>query len=309
MNADSLYQLHRDDAFADQFSSATYETFLAMPFSSHGVYDEPLVRGKFHQAHETANQHPGLRRSFSQLRRVDEVNPAAIVITDEIIRRILYSHFFVADLTGNNHGVLIEVGLALALKPNGRVLLFSQDPSSSLHFDMRVTNVNRYTPDTLSARVADALIHAAATYEAEADRYVSLVSSQITPDAISALNCFGQLYRQDTRGVTPSIWEGNAAALSTRFRAPNGAATFHAACRELLAKRLFWTHYEAGVTESGDAYGIHATKLGWRVIETIWDHDQLMRMPAHAITGPNSSSGHPRFATLNPRAIALATPQ
>ena len=295
MNADSLYQLHRDDAFTDQFSSDTYETFLAMPFSSRDGFNEPQVLGKFHEAHHGANQQTGLKRIFSKLQRVDDVNPAAIVITDEIIRRILYSHFFVADLTGNNQGVLIEVGLALALKPNNRVLLFTQDDPSLLHFDIKVTNVNRYTPETLVDKVACALRHAATSFEQEGAKYISLVSSQLTPDAIAALNCYGRRHKGNTSSVNPSLWELSAAAMSDRFAGANGSAAFHGACRELIHKRLFWTHYETGISGVADAYGIHATNLGWAAIEALWSHDPEMRKPKHAITGPNNTKGRARL--------------
>ena len=84
-----------------------------------------------------------------------------MVITDEILRRILYSHFFFGDLTGCNFGVVLETGIALALKPNERVLLFTQDETASLHFDLKVTNVNRYTEATLADKLAVELVKAA----------------------------------------------------------------------------------------------------------------------------------------------------
>ena len=72
-----------------------------------------------------------------------------MVITDQIIADILSCHFFLGDLTGCNFGVVLETGIALALKPNGRVLLFTQDDTASLHFDLKVTNVNPYKEDNL----------------------------------------------------------------------------------------------------------------------------------------------------------------
>lgn len=307
MNVDQIYQFHRDDAFADQFEDDQYRTFLAMPFSSRGGYPEKRIHALLKEAHAAANAKIlglGLPRTFAELRRVDDGHPGALVITDEIIRRILRSHFFVGDLTGGNEGVLIEIGLALALKPNARVMLFSQDGTSGLHFDLKVTNINSYKEETLVGLVADAIVGAAKAYEDEANRYVNQVSAQLTPDALIALNRFGQLYRGDTNGVNPSLWEGRAEQLDDRFKGPIGRAAFLAAVRELLSRRLMWTHYEAGIDQGADGYGIHATKLGWRVIEQIWGkHDPKMKMPSHAITGPNQKPQGPRFATLAPRSI------
>ena len=115
-----------------------------------------------------------------------------MVITDQIVADILACHFFLGDLTGCNFGVVLETGIALALKPNGRVLLFTQDDSASLHFDLQVTNVNRYTEDDLVEKVASVLVGAAEVFENEADRYIRFLSSQLTSDAILVLNHYGQ---------------------------------------------------------------------------------------------------------------------
>jgi hypothetical protein len=64
---------------------------------------------------------------------------------------------------------------------------------------------------------------------------------------------------------------------------------FHDAVRELSARRLFWTDYKPNASPGADHFGFHATKLGWRVIEHLWQHDPLMREPTDAPTGPNLS--------------------
>ena len=139
MNIDLIYQLQRDDAFAEQFSAKEYATFIAMPFSNRGGYPEERIRKLVERVHQQANNSlkpfPGTRKrpQFAPLHRIDQVTSGSMVITDEILRRILYSHFFFGDLTGCNFGVVLETGIALALKPNERVLLFTQDETASLH--------------------------------------------------------------------------------------------------------------------------------------------------------------------------------
>jgi hypothetical protein len=200
---------------------------------------------------------------------------------------ILNSHFFVGDLTGCNFAVVLEAGIALALKPNDRVVLFTQDDTASLHFDLKVTNVNRYSENRLVETVARVLVGAARDFEREADRYIRLLSSQLTPDGISALNIYGRLWKDRKRKKDRlSLWEHLAARYSPRFVDNVGSIAFHQAVRELSGRRLLWTDYKPNVGKGKDAYGVHATKLGWRVIEHLWSHDPQMREPGNAPTGP-----------------------
>ena len=287
MNVDSIYQLQRDDAFAAQFSADQYQTFVAMPFSNRGGYPEPRIKKMLlEDVHERANALlpvDGSKRKFAALRRVDGGPGGAVTITDQIATDILACHFFLGDLTGTNFGVVLETGIALALKPNGRVLLFTQDDSASLHFDLKVTNVNRYIEDSLVEQAAHALVGAAAVFEQEADKYIRLLSSQLTPDAIILLNTYGQLWR-DSPGFPPSLFAQKAAGGLEQFRGEGDRVAFHDCVRELSARRLLWTNYNPNVPPGPDAFGIHATKLGWRVIERLWPREN-MREPPGAPTG------------------------
>jgi hypothetical protein len=291
MNVDHIYQLQRDDAFAAQFSATKYQTFVAMPFSNRGGYPEARIRTLLlEKVHERANAlrpAPPASRTFAPLQRVDGGSGGAVVITDQIATDILACHFFLADLTGSNFGVVLETGIALALKPNGRVLLFTQDDSASLHFDLRVTNVNRYTEDDLVEKVASALVGAAEVFENEADRYIRFLSSQLTSDAILVLNHYGQRWKGWCPGkLKPSIFYRIVEKVKN-FSGLAGRVAFHDAVRELSARRLFWTDYKPNASPGADHFGFHATKLGWRVIEHLWQHDSQMREPRDAPTGPN----------------------
>ncbi|MEY3894657.1 MAG: hypothetical protein RLZZ214_176 [Verrucomicrobiota bacterium] len=291
MNVDQIYQLQRDDAFAAQFSAEHYQTFVAMPFSNRGGYPEPRIKklllGKVHEKANEIIAAGGNRRTFAPLTRVDGGPSGAVVITDQIVNRILDCHFFLGDLTGCNFGVVLETGIALALKPNGRVLLFTQDDTASLHFDLKVTNVNRYEERNLVDRAARALAGAADAFEREADLYIRHVSSRLTPEAIGLLNYYGQLWWGWSIGSpTPSLHFGQLRD-KPPFDQPDGWIVFNAAVRELIAARLLWTDYQSNVGAGTDAFGMHATKLGWRVIEHIWQHESRMKQPEGAPTGPN----------------------
>lgn len=293
MNVDHIYQLQRDEAFAAQFSATDYRTFVAMPFSNRGGYPEPRIKKLLMEdVHVRANEllPNDSKRKFVPLHRVDGgcSTGGSVVITDQIVTDILKSHFFVGDLTGCNFGVVLEAGVGLALKPNERVLLFTQDDTASLHFDLKVTNINRYKEETMIERVAQALVSAAASFELEADRYIRLLSSQVTPDAIIVLNFYGRLWKGWQPGDDqPSIYEEKMAGDILPFRGPDARIAFQQAIRELLQKRLFWTHYVPNAGVGIDKFGLHATKLGWRVIEQLWQHDLQMREPSGSVTGPN----------------------
>lgn len=289
MNVDQIYQLQRDDAFAEQFSADQYQTFVAMPFSNRGGYPERRIHDLLKQVHECANQKllPETKRRFAPLQRVDERLSGTVTITDEIIRQILKYPFFWGDLTGSNFGVVLETGLALALKPNERVLLFTQDETHKLHFDLAVTRISSYTEENLIQNSARDLARAAEYFELEADRYIRSLSSQLTPDAILLLNAYGRLWKERRPGPeTPSLFYDNFVELVPVFKTPDGRIAFQEALRELLTRRLMWTQYSPNALPGADAYGSHATKLGWRVIEFLWQHDPLMRQSTDAPTGP-----------------------
>ena len=213
MNVDQIYQLQRDDAFAQQLWKKEYSTFVAMPFNNQGGYPEDRIKTLLQTVHESANKRllastPAFSsRTFAPLLRVDQIMGGAVLITDEIIRGILSSHFYVGDITGPNFGVVLETGIALALKPNRRVLAFTQDNIETLHFDLKVTNIYTYTEENLVDQLAEALVQAARAFELEADGYVRLISSQLTPDAISVLNIYGRLWKDRVDfSQQPGIW-------------------------------------------------------------------------------------------------------
>jgi len=303
MNVDQVYQLQRDDAFAKQFSAKEYSTFVAMPFTNRNGYPTSRIKKLLGSVADHANgllkAFPGGRERprFAKLQTVNETVSGAIDITNEIPSQILNCHFFFGDLTGCNFGVVLEAGIALALKPDKRVILFTQDETASLHFDLKPTNVIRYTEPASTDRaeedfvtkLANELVAAADAFEDEAQKYISLLSTQLTPDAISALKIYGELWKGWKRGSpAPAIWEDSATRGDPkRFACAIGNVAFHNAVRELSSRRLFWTQFVPNAGGGADPYGIHATNLGWRVIEHLWNHDPLMRKPDDAPTGPN----------------------
>ncbi len=297
MNVERIYSLRRDEAFADLFEAERYKTFVAMPFNSRGGYPNERVRALLKEVHDKANEACGNPR-FAPLYCVNELGNAARNQIDQIVEQILGSHIFLGDLTGNNFGVVIETGLALALKPNDRILLFSQDPIPDLHFDLKPTHVNQYTEGSLVALATEGLLQAAKAFETEADRYIRSITAALSSDAITLMGFFPQLWQQFANTSTnPSLWEERAESLeasdpqSRRFHGEIGHLRYIAGVRELLGKRLVWTDYRANAMRladegrSADMFGLHPTRLGWTVINVIWNFPRPDRAPQHPPVG------------------------
>jgi hypothetical protein len=229
MNVDQIYRFQRDEAFAKQFTAPSYMTFVAMPFGRTDGYDADNIYRLFKDnVHVRANDlRQGLPRSFSPLERASEHKGTGVVITELITTRILENHFFVGDLTSNNAGVIFETGIALALKPNRRLVLITQDHYDALHFDLKVTHVTRYSPDDLVEIVARALIEAASLFEEETRLYITQVSANLTSDAISVLNIYGRLWKGWQPGLPKhSIFQTVAGANNVVFVGDTGRVLF-----------------------------------------------------------------------------------
>ena len=90
-------------------------------------------------------------------------------------------------------GAVVEAGIALAFKPNNRIVLITQDSLRDLHFDMKGLYFDQYTIDNLVERVAHALFKAASRFEEEIRLYITSVSASLTSDSILLLNRYGIL--------------------------------------------------------------------------------------------------------------------
>jgi len=267
MNPDRIYSQYRDDALAKQATATEYTTFVAMPFKDQFSYRSRQVYVDVIQAAATsANTLNKTPRHFAKPKRADDGAGTAIVITEQIVSDMLHAHVFLGDLTFQNAGVLLEVGIAMGLKPNPQIILITQGDVRDLHFDIRNNNVMSYNPADAVPKLADAMVASALSFETEVDRYIDSIEKTLTPEAIVTLNFYGRLWR-DNPGLEPSLHDGIAGEVFPHARAQE---RLEASTRELLARRLIFTDYKAGAIQGGDLYGMHATELGWAVIAHIW---------------------------------------
>jgi len=276
VNPERIYRQHRDEALAQQITADAYSTFVAMPFCDRFSYrSRQIYIEVIRAAAQKASQLGQTRRPFSPPRRIDDEPGVAGVITEDIIVEILESHLLLADLTFENPGVILEVGVALGLKPNNQIILILQGDPGALHFDIRNNRVIRYDVPEAIDSIAGALIAGASAFETDCERYIESITKTMTSDAILCLNWYGRMCR-DHPGQTPSL---HRAAMGPYFEGPDAAVRFGDATRELLERRLLWTDYRVGAIRGGDTFGMHATELVWRVIEKMWAD---LRRPSRA---------------------------
>lgn len=260
------YRIYRDEAARAlrlQATASEYSCFVAMPFREGVRYRSSRILEKILAAAEEANGQERLPRKFSPPQRVDQPQ-GAVVITEEIVLQILRSHVFVADLTFQNPGVILETGIAMGMKPVKQIVLLTQQRTSKLHFNLKASHVIRYSQAGKTARIADSFVAAARHFENQVRRYLHEVTTRLSPEALIALRYFAECQQQS---VHVSLHSSNR---GPKFEGPEGLGRFDVAMAELRSRDLVWTHYLPHATPSGDAYGMHATEFGWAVIERMW---------------------------------------
>lgn len=268
MNPDRLYSQYREDTLAKQITSDEYSIFVAMPFQERYSYPSRNIFEKIIEASvATANSLLETGRKFSSPLRADNEPGVAGVITEDIVVRILECHIFLADLTSQNTGVLLETGAAFGLKPNNQIILITQDDLNTLHFDLRNNRVIRYTDESSTKRIGEALKSGVDSFEKDIKSYIRSIQKTLSPDSIMCLNFYGRL-RRDHPDEAFSLHLGVAQQC---LHEPDPVGRFNDATRELLTRKLIWTDYSVGAVPEGDAFGMHATELGWTLIENMWD--------------------------------------
>lgn len=266
MNPDRVYRQYRDDALANQIGAKEYSTFVAMPFGERFSYRScDILSHVIQRAAARATEMDKAPRPFGQPTRVDDHSGGARVITESIVQRILECHIYLADLTFENVGVLLETGVALGMKPNAQIVLITQGKLGDLRFDIRNNNVISYNERGEVDVIAEAMIDAANSFESDKEKYVSAISRTLTPDAILCLRRYGEAQKQNRSN---SLHNVNAEQIFGNIRPQE---RFEHATTLLLERRLLWTDWKVGVSDGVDAFGMHATDLGWAVMTTHWN--------------------------------------
>lgn len=235
MNPHRIIRDEWPQALARQAAAARYATFVAMPFREHFSYRSREIFSKvIGGAVSEANRLAETKRFFAEPERVD-IPMGAAVITEEIVSKILESHLFIADVTFENPGVLLETGIALATKPNRQIILLTQGSHADLHFDLRNNNVLCYSPDAGVERIAQELIAGARFFEEQINHYILRVKERLSPEALIALKFYAERQRHHAAAALHAQEPG------PQFEGPIGILRFDSATRELRERDLLYT--------------------------------------------------------------------
>jgi hypothetical protein len=269
MNPDRIWRELADKALASQIEAAEYGVFVAMPFRNQFSYraDEVFTE-VIDAAVKFANtQRPP--RPFASPGRADKLAPNASEITDEIVEHIILDHFFIADLTMANHGVLVEVGVALATKDPRQLVFITQGNLQDLHFDIRNHRVIDYDRGRPKDAIARALLEGAEALESMVGARMETIRRSLSPMAVYLLNLYGKIRLQNPKSLLHAghIAKDNNLATDGDVR----LLIFNSTVQELLARGLFELDYR--VADDGanpDTWGFHATELGRAFIRKTW---------------------------------------
>lgn len=293
MDPNLIYTRYRDDAFAMQLTATEYAVFVAMPFRNRFSYRaddiyKDVMQAAAEKANDLLSADPGKcgTRRFGKPRRIDDQPQTGRDIGGEIAKAILHAHAVVADLTFANDGVMLEVGASLALKPTNHIVLVTQGSASDLHFDIKGNVIIEYSPSNGIGKIAEAMVAAVKDFEERRGEYLTQLSRELSRDAIWLMNWYARLRTgqfQSTQGnaVVASLHEGvgvlafidppHDITAASEAKKAEAMTRYQLAIRDLLAKRLIWTDYQAQTPQPGvDSVSNRGTRLGWMFLEHKW---------------------------------------
>jgi len=270
MNPDRIWRELSNDALAHQVEAGKYGVFVAMPFRNQFSYrSDDVFSQVIEKAVEQANMQNPPRLFATPPERSDKLAPNASEITEEIVERIMFDHFFIADLTLANHGVLVEVGVALSLKTPRQIILIAQGNLHDLHFDIKDNRVIPYDQGNAVNDIARALVEGARTFESLQGARMATLRKSLSPQAVYLLNLYG---RMRLTQVGLSLHVGAVSGDQNLSPDPRmRELVFNSAAQELQARGLLELDYAvADDQKNPDRFGLHATKLGLAFIRQTW---------------------------------------
>jgi hypothetical protein len=187
----------------------------------------------------------------------------AVEITEEILTEILRCHLFVADLTLVNSNVLLELGVALGLKPSAQILLLLDGDPGQLPFDIKGNFVIRYDATDRVARLAHAFITAAQAFERDYRMRIADLRRRLSSDAIWLMH---HLANQTANGHDAAMSGDQAAQIFVAGENPR--LRYALAEAELLRSHVVEMDHQP--IPNGDAFATRPTRLGLRLIKETW---------------------------------------
>ncbi len=285
-----MYQAYSDEALVKRLTAEQYQTFVAMPFSDHGFYRSKEVRELITSSLTAIDSIPGRSAdnpSLAKPTRIDDTGDFAYTITDSIVEMILSTNFFIADVTGNNAGVLLELGIALAARKGSEsILVLTQGEFDELHFDIRNLKVVQYTETNLKEKLQAAMNVMIQREDENRRKLLVSIKKNLPANCIICLAAYCALHEhEDHSKQQQSLFFENsdfcpldkrelpplAKIEKERDRFPNddnARLYFDLACDTLVRHHLLVCAHTTNLLEDSETltFGYHATELGWLVM-------------------------------------------
>lgn len=141
---------------------------------------------------------PGIKESSEQLgkniksvREVDRSLPGPI--TKRIIHSLTASDIVIADLTGRNPNVFLELGIRYAIRPYITILL--RQEKEQIPFDIanfKAISYDKYLPDRAVASIADYITNSVRSPTLDSPVFDTISDLQVSGSGISAISAHGQ---------------------------------------------------------------------------------------------------------------------
>lgn len=136
--------------------------FTIMPSGSHEEYKDGVKESNFIYRHiiETAVKEASVRlkRDILSIIEVDRAMPGSI--TKRIIQSLASSDIVIADITGRNPNVFLELGIRYALCPSNTILL--RQEVAEIPFDIsnfKVISYDKFKPEEASIKIAEYIVN------------------------------------------------------------------------------------------------------------------------------------------------------
>jgi len=297
MDPHLIYQSYYDEALVERITSEKYTTFVAMPFANSFKYKADRIKdtiGKTLKKLDADYGRLGLTRGFEEIpRRSDKVGRHAHCISSTIVKQILDSNLIIVDITTNNPGALIELGIAISSRREAEsILVLTQDKVKNLHFDLKHLNCCHYKMNELADILEEEILTMAKKEEKLTKSLLVQFRRNLQIDSVTCLRTYASLYSyeklakhhpslfflmsdfcnpsQRTDLFTPLDLENPIFKPNyCRFPNDNNALQyFNTACDTLIRNHLLVCDYHIPIpiNEQKILFGYHMTELGWQVL-------------------------------------------
>lgn len=165
--------------------------FSIMPSGSHEEYKDGVKESNFIYRHiiETAVKEASrrLQRDILSIIEVDRAMPGSI--TKRIIQSLANSDIVIADITGRNPNVFLELGIRYALCPSNTILL--RQEVAEIPFDIsnfKVISYDKFKPEDASIKIAEYIVNSQNNINIDSPVFDAIEKLEVYGEGIKSTN-------------------------------------------------------------------------------------------------------------------------